>query len=196
MAIQVEKEPERDGWYLDTGCSNHMSGSKSCFSYLNEGFRSKVIFGDCSTMDATVKGDIKIKSKNGFEEIISDVLYVPTLKSNLLSVGQLKENGYFLMIGNGVCEIYSPTRGAITVVKMSSNRLFPLNTESTQSCLKAKIKDSSWLWNFRYGHLGFGGLKTLHQKNMVSGLPKIDIPSQVCEECVVSKQHRVIILYL
>jgi len=25
---------------------------------------------------------------------------------------------------------------------------------------------------------------------MVIGLPKIHIPSQICEECVVSKQHR------
>ena len=89
----------------------------------------------------------------------------------------------------GVCEIYDPTRGAIVVVKMSSNRLFPLKITSVQSCLVAKVKDSSWLWHFRYGHLSFGGLKTLQQKNMVTGLPQISIPSQVCEECVVGKQH-------
>jgi len=52
------------------------------------------------------------------------------------------------------------------------------------------LKDGAWLWHFRYGHLNFGGLKTLHQKNMVMGLPQITAPSQVCEECVVSKQHR------
>jgi len=54
----------------------------------------------------------------------------------------------------------------------------------------AEIKDPSWLWHFRYGHLNFSGLKTLQQKDMVIGLPKIHIPSQICEECVVSKQHR------
>jgi len=143
MAAQPHEEPLQDVWYLDTGCSNHMSGSKSCFSYLNEGFRSKVSFGDCSTVDAMEKGDIKIKAKNGFEEIISNVLYVPALKSNLLSVGQLQEKGYFILIRKGVCEISSPTRGAIVVVKMNSNRLFPLNIESIKSCLKAEVKDSS-----------------------------------------------------
>ncbi|KAH0765426.1 hypothetical protein KY285_001297 [Solanum tuberosum] len=51
MATQAHEEPLQDVWYLDTGCSNHMSGSKSCFSYLNEGFLSKVSFGDCSTVD-------------------------------------------------------------------------------------------------------------------------------------------------
>jgi len=29
------------------------------------------------------KGDIKLKAKNGFVETISNVLYVPNLKSNL-----------------------------------------------------------------------------------------------------------------
>ncbi|PHT31959.1 hypothetical protein CQW23_28296 [Capsicum baccatum] len=161
MSINTEEKPMQDVWYLDTGCSNHMSGSKSCFSSLNEGFHSKVNFGDCSTVDAMGKGDIKIKAKNGFEEIILNVLYVPALKSNVLSVRQLQEKGYSIFIGKDVCEIYSPTKGAIVVAKMNSKMLFPLNIESIQSCLKAKVKDPLWMWHFRYGHLGFGGLKTL-----------------------------------
>ena len=67
---------------------------------------------------------------------------------------------------------------------MGSNRLFPLKIESIQSCLMVEVKDPSWLWHFRYGYLSFGGLKTLQQKNMVTGLPQITIHSQVCKECV------------
>ncbi|XP_075092128.1 uncharacterized protein LOC142172417 [Nicotiana tabacum] len=74
------------------------------------GFRSKVSFGDCSTVDATGKGDIKIKTKNDFGKTISNVLYVPDLKSNLLSVGQLQEKGYVITIKKGECEIYDPVR--------------------------------------------------------------------------------------
>ncbi|XP_042972785.1 uncharacterized protein LOC122304591 [Carya illinoinensis] len=123
------------------------------------------------------KGDIEIRTKNGFVETISNVLYIPDLKSNLLSAGQLQENGYVIIIQKGVCEIYDPTREAIVVVQMSSNRLFPLEIKSVQSCLVADIKDPSWLWHFRYDYLSFGGLKTLQQKNMVTGLPQIIILS-------------------
>ena len=190
MAVQANQELESDVWYVDTGCSNHMCGSKSSFSYLNEYFHSLVRFGDCSTVKVMGKGDIEIRTKNGFVETISNVFYVPDLKSNLLSARQLQEKGYIITIQKGACEIYDPTRGAIAVVQMSSNRLFPLKITSVQSCLVAEVKDSSWLWHFCYGHLSFGGLKTLQQKNMVAGLPQIRIPSQVCEECVVGKQHR------
>ncbi|KAJ7980886.1 Retrovirus-related Pol polyprotein from transposon TNT 1-94 [Quillaja saponaria] len=190
MAAQVDKELETDVWYVDTGCSNHMCGSKSSFSYLNEDFHSTVSFGDCSTVNVMGNGDIQIRTKNGFAETISNVLYVPNLKSNLLSAGQLQEKGYVITIQQGACEIYDPTRGAIAVVQMGSNRLFPLKIDSIRSCLMAEVKDPSWLWHFCYGHLSFGGLKTLQQKNMVTGLSQITIPSQVCEECVVGKQHR------
>ena len=110
-------------------------------------------------------------------ETISNVLYVLDLKSNLLSASQLQEKGYVITIKHGACEIYDSTRGVIVVVQMSSNRLFPLKIETIQSCLVAEIKDPSWLWHFRYGHLSFGGLKTHNQKNMVTRLPPIAAPS-------------------
>ncbi|CAL8991481.1 unnamed protein product [Prunus brigantina] len=46
------------------------------------------------------------------------------------------------------------------------------------------------LWHLRYGHLNFRGLKMLHDKEMVTGLPQITCPTEVCEVCVVGKQHR------
>ncbi|KAH0707987.1 hypothetical protein KY289_013063 [Solanum tuberosum] len=190
MAVHGGTKYESNIWYVDTGCSNHMCGSKFSFSSLDENFHSTVAFGDWSTVEVMGKCDIKIKTKNGFVETITNVLYVPDLKSNLLSAGQLQEKGYVITIKKGECEIYDPVRGAIAVVQMSSNRLFPLRIDSIQSCLMAEVKDSSLLWHFRYGHLSFGGLETLQQKNMVTGLPQITAPSKICEECVVGKQHR------
>jgi hypothetical protein len=49
-------------------------------------------------VNAMGKCDIEIRTKNCFVEIISDVLYVPDLKSNLLCAGQLQEKGYVITI--------------------------------------------------------------------------------------------------
>ncbi|KAL5806466.1 hypothetical protein ACOSQ4_029199 [Xanthoceras sorbifolium] len=148
MAYHVKEEPpESNVWYVDTGCSNHMCGSKSSFSYLTEGFRTTVSFGDCSTVSVMGKGDIQIKTRNGYVETISNVFYVPDLKSNLLSAGQLQEKGYIITIQKGACEIYDPSKGAIVVVPMSSNRLFPLRIENVQTCLMALAFS---LWSFEF----------------------------------------------
>ena len=95
MTVQIDEQPQGEVWYVDTGCSNHMCGSKSSFCSLNEGFHSTVSFGDCSTVRVMEKGDINIRTKNGFVATIFNVFYVPDLKSNLLSVGQLQEKGLY-----------------------------------------------------------------------------------------------------
>ena len=106
-------------------------------------------------------------------------------------MGQLQEKGYEIFIKDGVCQIQDAKLGLIAQVNMTANRMFPLYLHNTaHSCLSTKLEDEAWLWHFRYGHLNFGGLKTLQQKGMVTGLPQITASSQVCEECVVSKQHR------
>lgn len=57
---------------------------KSSFTYLNEAFHFKVIFSNYSTMNVMGKGAIKKESKNGFIEIISNVLYVLDFENKLL----------------------------------------------------------------------------------------------------------------
>lgn len=52
------------------------------------------------------------------------------------------------------------------------------------------IEDKNWLWHHKYGHLNFIGLGMLNQKKIMYGLPQVEEPSQVCEECWKAKQTR------
>ncbi|KAH0641015.1 hypothetical protein KY285_037601 [Solanum tuberosum] len=56
MAYTAKEKASNDVWYLDTGCSNHMSGQKEAFSELDETFRDTVRFGDNSVVSAMGKG--------------------------------------------------------------------------------------------------------------------------------------------
>lgn len=58
---------------------------------MNETISGEVIFGDFSK--TPVKGRVKvlIQFKNGREKFISDVYYVPNVKSNIISMCQLLE---------------------------------------------------------------------------------------------------------
>ncbi|RDX79473.1 putative mitochondrial protein, partial [Mucuna pruriens] len=168
MVCHMKEETQQNMWYLDTGCNNHMCGNKMMFSDLDETFCNTIKFGDNSTVSILGKGT-----------------------TNLLSVGQLQEKGYEISIKDGVCHIRDANLGLIARIKMTTNRMFPLYLHNTShSCLSTKLKDDTWLWHFRYGHLNFSGLKTLWQKNMVTRIPQITSPFEVYEECVVSKQHQ------
>lgn len=57
-------------------------------------------------------------------------------------------------------------------------------------CLMASITNDPWLWHARYGHLNFYALRKLADENLVKGLPQLEQVNQVCDCCVISKQHR------
>ena len=66
MAVNAENVPEEQTiWYVHTGCSNHMTGSKSSFTNLNEKFRSIVSFGDLSTVNVTERVISRLEQKMG-----------------------------------------------------------------------------------------------------------------------------------
>ena len=76
-------------WYLDTGASSHMTGKKAFFDNIDENKKGKVKFGDGSSIPYEGKGDISVTLKTGEVLTIPSVLYLPDLKTNILSLGKL-----------------------------------------------------------------------------------------------------------
>lgn len=190
--VQMKDTGNGDVWYLDSGCSNHMSGYTALFCNLDESFRHTVRLGNDSKMMVMGKGNTTLKL-NGFNHVVTEVYFVPELKNNLLSLGQLQEKGLSILIENNKCKIYHPEKGLIIQAEMSSNRMFILPTKFQPTipvCFNTTTHDISNLWHCRYGHLSYKGLKTLQQKKMVYGLPQFEVPTSVCTVCMIGKQHR------
>ncbi|XP_076951118.1 uncharacterized protein LOC143624305 [Bidens hawaiensis] len=77
---------EQDLWYLDNGASNNMTGNVSFFSELNKRVGGKVKFGDGSYVDICGKGSILLVGKTGEQQLLSDIYYIPSLQSNIISL--------------------------------------------------------------------------------------------------------------
>jgi len=69
-----------------------------------------VKFGDGRFVPVTGKGRILVTLKNGDHTYIYDVFYVPDMKSNLLSMGQLAEKGYEMHIVENKLSIFDKKR--------------------------------------------------------------------------------------
>ncbi|CAO2836221.1 unnamed protein product [Amaranthus hypochondriacus] len=192
LLAHEEASNQQDMWFFDSGASNHMCGRREYFIDLDDKVQGNVSLGDSSKLQVKGKGKIRIFQKNGNEEYISNVYYVPNMKSNILSIGQLLEKGYIVHMEGDNLQLRDQSGRLIAQSKMAKNRMFPLqlNTEG-QKCYYGAIGDNeSWKWHKRFGHLHFNGLKLLQSKNMVHGLPTIEDPKQVCEICTAGKQAR------
>jgi hypothetical protein len=81
MASMENKESDKEeAWFLDSGCSNHMCGTKEVFYDLDENFSETVKLGNNSSMVVKGKGYVRFQL-NGISHIITSVFYVPDDKN-------------------------------------------------------------------------------------------------------------------
>jgi len=104
-------------WLIDSGCTNHMTYDKSTFKDLKPIDVLKIKIGNGDYIQAKGKGTISISTSSG-AKLISDVLYVPEIDQNLLSVGQLLEKGFKLFFEHKHCLIHDIAGWDIIRVKL------------------------------------------------------------------------------
>jgi GAG-pre-integrase domain/Zinc knuckle len=178
-------------WYLDSGASNHMCGHKHLFKEMRKVEDGHVSFGDASKVEVKGQGTVCYLQKDDLVGSIQDVYYIPDLKTNILSMRQLMEKGYSVLMKDRVLHLKDKQGRLVARVEMGRNRMYKLNLRSVrEKCLRVNVEDKVSLWHLRFGHLHHGGLKELAKKNMVHGLPDIDYEGKFCEECVLGKQAR------
>jgi hypothetical protein len=73
-------------WYLGNEANNHMCGDKDKFMELDELIKGNVTFVDHLKVFCKRKYTILIQIKNSSHQFIGDVYYIPTIKSNILSL--------------------------------------------------------------------------------------------------------------
>ncbi|KAI5348918.1 hypothetical protein L3X38_001805 [Prunus dulcis] len=134
-------------WYVDSSCSNHMTSHESLLINVDKNVKCRVKMGTRDLVQSIGKGTLVIEMK-GVTRYIKEVMIVPGLDENLLSVGQMVEHG---------------------------NRCFPLSLEYVNPLManRATVEESSWVWHRRYGHLNCISLMLMQEKEMVQGLPRL-----------------------
>ncbi|CAN6718042.1 unnamed protein product [Malus baccata var. baccata] len=128
-------------WYVDNGCSNHMTGREELLVDIDETKTTKVEMGTGQLIEAIGKGNLAVETIMG-KRYIKEVMLVPGLQENLLSVGQMMEHGYFLVFGGTTAAIYDDEymSNLIAKVPMKGNRSFPMRLQSgMQMALKANV---------------------------------------------------------
>ncbi|WJX11887.1 hypothetical protein P8452_02442 [Trifolium repens] len=138
-------------WYLDTGCSNHMTGHRDWLLEFDEKFKSTVKFADNRIVPVDGKGKVMVHRQNGNHTFVTDVMYVPTMKHNLLSLGQLVEKGFELSTKDQFIEVHDPNNRLVLKAPLSKNRTFKVNLQALEiQCFSSLItEDERWLWHYR-----------------------------------------------
>lgn len=83
-----------DSWFGDSGATHHFSSYKEVLSNLVERESNlKITLGENSTHPINGLGSVKFHLNSRESIILHDVMYVPRLKKNLVSISDLEGKG-------------------------------------------------------------------------------------------------------
>ena len=169
IALTALKACDSCLWYLDSGCSRHMTGNKTLFKTLFEGKIGTVMFEDGSKSVIKGIGTVDILGLPVFE----DVWYVDRLKANLLSISQICDNGLNVLFTKYECEILDgegdcmcigvrTANNCYGITPSISNKYFSAKISISNKCFNAKINQVD-LWHQRLGHASHKQLEKISQ---------------------------------
>ncbi|XP_014506232.1 uncharacterized protein LOC106765984 [Vigna radiata var. radiata] len=133
-------------WYLDMRYSNHMTRRREWLVNLDSSLKSCVSFADNSSIMAEGIDRVLIACKNGKIAYMDDVLYVSTMKSNLLSLGQLLEKGYTMSMHQNHIKVFDRKQHPVIKAPLSRNRTFKVNLNAVEIQYLSTMNDDEERW--------------------------------------------------
>ncbi|CAI7806211.1 unnamed protein product [Closterium sp. NIES-54] len=181
-----------DAWVLDTGATQHMT---ACATLLNNvttvASVKRVMFGNRDTLDVTGQGALRLMV-DGSSLTIKNVLVVPGLGANLLSVSQFTHKGMRVNI-EGTMMVLSTADGVHIGTARQAGGLFVLDALPSVASAQAATSTTSLLtWHKRLGHLHLAAIQAMATKGIVDGLDFVHSSGddEKCVGCLEGKMAR------
>ncbi|CAB0002598.1 unnamed protein product, partial [Nesidiocoris tenuis] len=186
-----------DCWYVDSGATTHMSGRSDWLNNIRKiDAQRQIIVANNEKLDVEGIGTASVTLSYQDTRDVSDVMYIPNLAANLLSVNALVKNGFGVAFDINGCRIFDTedfhVEGEPIAIASNVDGLFKLRTASSEQvniALSSSMSDHT-LWHRRLGHLNHYSMVLLKDK-LATGL-SFDVPAspQLCVSCVKGKQSR------
>ena len=158
-----------------------MTTYKELFRDLRPTTITKVRIGNGNYISVKVKGTVAITCCSS-TKFIPDVIFVPKIQQNLLSVGQLIGRGFKVAFQDNFCLIKDAANQEIFKVRMKgkSFALNPLEEEQATFSIKENVTE---IWHKRLGHYHHHGILQMKSNTMVEGLPEFENQISSCKAC-------------
>lgn len=178
-----------NGWFVDSGASMHLTMYRDwLYDEIPPPVNSIKVADDKKLIvKACGKVDLHIMNNGKPETIrVQNVLYVPELATNLLSVSQIIQTGCQVKFDKDGCRIFNKNNNQVADAKLTRN-MYRLNTQSVPAYMSTNERNDGYLWHQRMAHLNFEDLNKLSD---CTGVKIENKDKGVCISCLEGKQPR------
>jgi Reverse transcriptase (RNA-dependent DNA polymerase)/gag-polypeptide of LTR copia-type/Integrase core domain/GAG-pre-integrase domain len=191
-------------WLGDTATTSHVSNRRDAFKTFQPLTDTKVSGVGNVKAEAKGRGIVELRSsyqgRNHTLEL-KNVLYIPTNRNNLISLGKWDKAGGRYTGGGGSLTLI--TKDGIPVARGTQieNNLYKMKVairkpdikftkEANPQCFVINEPAQSWeTWHKRFGHIGYSSLQQILDKNLVEGFNvNTRTPKPDCVACTEAKQ--------
>uniref|UniRef100_A0A6N2KNP9 Integrase catalytic domain-containing protein n=1 Tax=Salix viminalis TaxID=40686 RepID=A0A6N2KNP9_SALVM len=181
-------------WYTDTGATSHMTNDVTALDksvpYTGN---QRVVVGNGQSLSISRIGSISSLVASRILKM-SDVLIVPHITKNLLSISKLtRENNCLVIFSSSGFIIQDLATRAVMGVGRCENGLYILDRghaslfTSLSSC---NSRASSVIWHARLGHPSSRIISSLNKHGVITFSDKNTFDSKPCFGCQLGKSHR------
>lgn len=186
----------KEDFYLDSGASAHMTPNENIVKNPTYSPKIKqVLAANQEAMPVMCSGDVDIVTvtpKCKYEVTLKNMLYVPNLTTNLISISCLIRNGNKVKFEGSRCYVYNK-QNVLVAVANEVDGVYKLDVEH-KPCLftSSSVTVNSEVWHRRLGHINMNDMNKM-KNGAVTGVAysdKSDISKTTCAVCCEGKQSR------
>ena len=200
-ALQAENNTSGEKWCLDSGATSHLCKELRDFAKLNNSKCGKLNLAskDSTTIDGKGTASFNTDVNGSVKSVtLNNVLYVPDLRQNLLSVAKITDRNCEVIFdkhqaavidSNGNHKLTADRVGDLYYVREIEQKKFQ-NVCEEPSVAESPLKNSE-MWHRRFGHINAHDLRKAERSGAVSGLNlgKCDRKFE-CEICQLVKMTK------
>jgi hypothetical protein len=183
-------------WWIDSGATVHVTNSsQGLLDARTTGRERSLQVADGCEAKVEAIGTLPLILHGSSTLYLNNVLYVPSLRTNLISVASLENDGYECLFGNNKCTNkfddviigLAPRRGTLYMLSLND---FPVMnvcdvTNKIRRITTSDNETSSKLWHYRLGHISRGRMEHLIKEEILAPLDFSDLDH--CIECIKGK---------
>ncbi|KAA0060696.1 ty1-copia retrotransposon protein [Cucumis melo var. makuwa] len=187
--VEANLIENKTDWILNAGASRHFCTNRELLHDYEDIADGECVFmGNSATTGMIGKGKVILKLTSGKTLSLSNVLYVPSIRRNLVSKSLLNRVGLKIVLE--VDKVVLTKNGEFVGNGYLSNGLFVLNTISmnANASSSAYVIESVNLWHGRLGHVNFASNQKLKDLRLINTSESHE--TDKCPICVESKFHK------
>lgn len=187
-SFERDERMDRSFWILDSGATSHVCSDTSYFSKLNTTYERVITLADERKMKVSGIGVVKLKV-DGDLITLYDVLYVPELEVNYLSVARATSKNFKVVFVNKGAKVIN-TKNKCLIKFRESDNLFVKQIQPSRLAKVVAQPDALVdvnLLHRRLGHLNIGDIEKMMSCGAVVGLRTDTSEFKPCETCLKCK---------